>query len=177
MRPAAGRRAEGTPSAQPRAAELAEAGFADPESLYGSGGIHAPLVEVGEDAEDKFGRQPMDELLLFTPVPCRAARRPPPQKERSRQGRLSHAQKPRFTFVPSPVHFCSGPDTPQSRRWRTGRGRGHTRQQRLAQDDRLKTAVQEDEEAGERRPRSKLYVPRSYFAFAFVIARNSHTRA
>jgi len=146
MRPAAGCRTKGVAFPEPDAAEFIEPCLADTEGLGGSGGIHAPVVETGENAMDKFGRQPVGKLSLFIPAQCTQAPRPrqaaargAPSRTRGSDAsqeasatlrppamRRSHAPSGasplHSAFVPSPVHFCSGPDSPVVR-WRRETGK------------------------------------------------------
>jgi len=53
------------PVAQVVGTELIEPGFTDAKMLGCGRCIHCPIIEIGENAEDKNGRQAMNDLFLF----------------------------------------------------------------------------------------------------------------
>ena len=55
----------GLPVAQVIGTELIEPGFADAQLRCSSGCIQFPIIKIGEDADDKNGRQAVNELFLF----------------------------------------------------------------------------------------------------------------
>ena len=56
---------EAMPPAQPRATELVETGFADPQGMGSLVGIHVPGIEIGKDPKNEIFRQPVNDLMLF----------------------------------------------------------------------------------------------------------------
>jgi hypothetical protein len=76
----------GLPVAQVVATEFIEPGFTDAQMSCGSGCVQFPMVEIGEDADDKNGRQAVNELFLFKAgISSRASARC--DLERTGQGR------------------------------------------------------------------------------------------